>query len=304
MKVVQDPLVNWISGNWVSSPAKGAQTFSFLRIPFDYAVSFRPGTRFGPDGIIAALNGLSLYCTDKRVSLDDVRLLDCGEADIVHSFEESYANIEEAVVQIPEGTRPVFLGGDHSISDPVIRGLRRRNPGKKFGIIVFDAHFDSREPTKGKEHSGHWMKTLENAIDYSVVAQLGINAPIYSAHYMRDAESKGVMVRTPYEIRRHGWRQTIEEVIAHTTKGVDGVYLSIDIDCLDAAFAPGTSVTNASGLFPHEVIDAVFEISREAEIVGFDITEVSPPLDRLDNTSQVAAHMILNHMAGVVARGR
>lgn len=301
-RVVNDPTVKWISEHWSEGTerTRDVPAFAFLEVPFDYAVSHRPGTRFGPQGIVAALNGYSLYCPDKRVSLDDTEFFHFGAADIVHSFEESYRNIQEAVERIPPDFMPVFLGGDHSISDPIIRGMQTRLAGKKFGLVIFDAHFDSREPIKGKEHSGHWMKTLEDAIDYRSVVQLGINACIYSQHYMDEAERQGVLVRTPYEIRKAGWAATVRESIEHAGRDTDGIYISIDIDSIDQSFAPGTSVPNAGGFLAHEVLDAVFEISAAAPVVGLDITEVSPPLDALNFTSQVAAQIVMNFMAGVV----
>lgn len=307
MKVVEDPTVHWVADNWYpagqSLPAPGSGVdVAVLGIPFDHAVSHRPGTRFGPTAIAAALRSFSMYCTDKRVSLDGVRFLDFGQVDVVHSFQETYRRVREAVRDLPSGVHPVFLGGDHSLTDPIIRGLQDRAHGPRFGIIDFDAHFDSREPISGKQHSGNWMYTLRDVIDYRVVAQLGINAPIYSEHYMRAAEEAGVLVRTPYEIRRRGWASVVEEAVSHASRGVDGVYISIDIDCLDQSCGPGTSVPNPCGLMAYELIDAVFDISRQTEVVGLDISEVSPPLDTLDNTAQVAAHAVLNHVAGVVAR--
>lgn len=304
-KVVQDPNVRWLAERWVESPSPegGQVVFAYLSIPFDYAVSHRPGTRFGPTAILNELNGYSAYCTDKRVSLDRAVLTRAGTVEIVHSLAMSYQRIRAATATIPASFIPIFLGGDHSIADPIIRGLQDRAPGKKFGIIVFDAHLDSRPPIDGKEHSGHWMKTLEDVIDYRTVVQLGISAPIYSHEYMEAAEQNGVLVRTPYEIRKQGWRQTIEEAIAHASRGTAGVYISVDIDSLDQGFAPGTSVPNPSGLYPYEVMDAVFEICATCPVVGLDLNEVSPPLDPQGFTAQVAAHICMNFMAGVLARG-
>jgi agmatinase len=245
---------------------------------------------------------LSLYCTDKRVSLEDTSFRDLGEVAANHSLEVAYRAIEDAVAAIPGATQPILLGGDHSITDPIIRGLRRRTPAKKLGLVVFDSHFDSRDPISGQEHSGHWIKTLEGVIDYGVVAQLGISAAIYSHDYMQTAETNGILVRTPYDIRRRGWQRTIDEVTEHVTRNTDAVYISVDIDAIDKAFAPGTSCVSPAGLFPHEVIDAVFELSLTMEIAGLDVVEVSPPLDALDHTSQLGAQIVLNHIAGVVAR--
>jgi agmatinase len=305
MRVVEDDSVEWISDRWVTADWRpGEHVVPVLRVPLDYAVSSRPGTRFGPNAIVAALNGLSLYCTDKRIPLTDVRFLDAGEVDVVHDLAHTYRAIADAVARLPAGTSPVVLGGDHSITDPVIRGLLRREADHGFGIVVFDAHFDSRTPVPGKEHSGHWMKTIEDVVDYHAVVQLGINAPIYSDAYMRDAEHRGVLVRTPYDIRGQGWQRTVKEAVAHASNPTGRVYISVDVDVMDQSVAPGTSVPNPCGLLPHEVADAVFEISRRADVVGLDVVEVSPPLDRLDATAHVAAHIVLNHLAGVMAKRR
>ena len=305
MKVVQDPSVGWIADSWVPEPAPdGLTTFSVLRMPFDHAVSHRPGARFGPDSILKNLNEFALYCTDKRVSLRDVRFLDLGESDAFHSLPDTYRSAAAAVEAIPVGTHPVFLGGDHSLTDPIVRGLQRRAGGARFGLIDFDAHFDSRDPLAGREHSGHWMRTLADVLDYTVVAQLGISSNLYSEDYMQRAESGGVLVRTMYDIRRQGWRETVEEVVRHVSTGTDGVYITVDIDCVDQAFASGTSVPNPSGFLAHEVIDAVYELSAATDVVGLDIMEVSPPLDPSDNTARVAAYLALNHVAGVVTRQR
>ncbi|HEX8089786.1 MAG TPA: agmatinase family protein [Blastocatellia bacterium] len=303
-RVVNDSTVKWISEHWSKEPVVPANVpgFGFLSIPFDYAVSYRPGTRFGPQNILEVLSSYSLYCTDKRVSLENTVFYDFGSADIVHSFEQSYANIREAARDIPPQFIPIFLGGDHSIGDPLIRGMQDRLGRKKFGLIIFDAHFDSRDPVPGKEHSGHWMKTLEDVLDYKQVVQLGIDACIYSKHYMDVAEEKGVMVRTPYEIRKKGWDAIIREAIDHAMSGTEAIYISIDIDAISHAFAPGTSVPNAVGLYPYEVIDAVFEIASQSPVAGLDITEVSPPLDHNNYTSHVGAQIVMNFMAGAVKR--
>ncbi len=302
MKVVQDPTVRWISDHWVTAvDPDAAATFGVLSIPFDHAVSHRPGARLGPEAMLANFNEFALYCTDKRVSLRDARYLDLGEVDVVRSLPQTYAAIAESVRGLPDGVRPIFLGGDHSVTDPLFRTMQER-AGGRLGLVDFDAHFDSREPLVGKEHSGHWMKTLEDVLDYSVAAQLGISSNLYSEDYMERAEASGVMVRTVYDIRRAGWRDTLAEVVEHVARDTVGVYISVDIDCIDQSFVAGTSTPNPSGLFAHEVIDAVFELSATSNVVGIDITEVSPPLDPTDNTARVGAYIMHNHVAGTMRR--
>jgi agmatinase len=146
------------------------------------------------------------------------------------------------------------------------------------------------------------MKTLEDVLHAKAAVQLGIDAPIYSARYMDEAEAKGILVRTPYEIRRAGWPAILAEAVAHASAPGAGVYLSIDIDAIHQAFAPGTSVPNAQGLLAHEVLDAVFEICAATRVVGMDLVEVSPPLDSDNRTSHLAAQIVFNFIAGTVVR--
>jgi agmatinase len=305
-RVVNDDTVQWMNDHWSPTPSAPGHplAFEFLSIPFDYAVSHRPGTRFGPRAILDALGACSLYNTDKDVDLAGAHLHVRPPVEIVHSLPESYRRMEEAVAALSPHAMIIVLGGDHSIADPVYRGLLRRTPGKKPGIIQFDAHFDSREPVPGKEHSGHWLHTLQDVVDFGSVVQLGLSAPIYSREYRRSAERNGVLVRTPYEIRRAGWRKILDEAVSHASRGGEtGFYLSIDIDCLDQAYAPGTSVPSACGLLAHEVVDAAYELGSSGLALALDVNEVSPPLDQADTTAQLAARIVLDFMAGV-SRGR
>lgn len=296
-KVVQDSSVKWLSQHWGKQIVNPASYLGFLEIPFDYAVSYRPGTRFGPKKIITSLNEQSLFCTDKRVKLENLAIEHFGTVDILHSLEKTYQNIKDAVDNIPDPFIPICLGGDHSISDPILRSIIEKH-GNNFGLVVFDAHFDSREPIQDKEHSGHWIKTLENVLNYHNVVQLGINASIYSEQYLITAEKNGILVKTPFEIRKSGFINTFREINQHF-KNIKNIYISVDIDVIDQAFAPGTSVPNPCGLFPYEVADLLFALAAHYQVIGFDITEVSPPLDINDMTSKIAAQLTLNLMAGI-----
>ncbi len=198
-KVVQDSSVKWLSQHWGKQLLNPVSHLGFLEIPFDYAVSYRPGTRFGPQKIIANLNEQSLFCTDKRAKLENIAIKNFGAVDILHSLEKTYQNIKNAVDNIQDPFIPICLGGDHSISDPILRSIIEKH-GNNFGLVIFDVHFDSREPIQDKEHSGHWVKTLENVINYQNVIQLGINASIYSEQYLITAEKNGIFVKTPFEI--------------------------------------------------------------------------------------------------------
>ncbi|MBJ6362836.1 agmatinase family protein [Paenibacillus sp. GCM10012307] len=304
-KVVNDITVKWLADHWSPIDLFKDLSFGFLSVPFDYAVSHRPGTRIGPQTILETLNSYSLYLSDKRVSLEDATLTDLGSVDIVHDMNQSYRNIEYAASTVPENYTPIFLGGDHSITDPIIRGMNKRIGSDSLGIIMFDTHFDFRDPIPGKEHSGHWLKTLEDEIDYNSLAIIGISAPIYSAAYMDELERRGALIKTVYDFRRQGRDAVLNEVTNHVLKHTDGIYFTIDIDSIDQGFAPGCSVPNPNGLFPHEIMDSVFEIASTCPVYGMDIVEVSPWLDNAQNfTSHIASHIIMNFIAGNIKRNQ
>lgn len=128
LPVVVDSTVPWIRDRWTDDmrQVRDQPAFAFISVPFDYAVSHRPGCRFGPEKILQALDATSTYCVDKRVSLSEATFVRCKPVDVVHSLEQTYRNIRAAVSGLPSRARPIILGGDDSITDPAIRGVLDR----------------------------------------------------------------------------------------------------------------------------------------------------------------------------------
>src|SRR3989338_353781 len=299
-KVVEDKSVVWFSDVWQKPVTSTLPSFGFVEIPFDFAVSHRPGTRFGPKEIIKNLNECTLYCTYKRISLENMVITHFGSVDVVQSIEQSHENIAKAVSSLPNPYIPICLGGDHSITAPIFSSIKKKHQNEEIGLLVFDSHFDSRDIIPGRYHSGNWVKTLEKTLNYNYFIQFGIGANIYSKQYMDFSEKNGITIITVYDMRKKGLSNVINDIFKKLK--IKKLYLSVDIDAIDQAFAPGTSVPNSNGLFPHEVIDTIFEIARHYDIIGFDITEVSPPLDRNNITTNVAVQIIINLMAGMIAK--
>lgn len=301
--VVSDPHTPWIASQWRPESEDGQDCYSFLRVPFDLAVSHRAGCRLGPDAVLEAFNRLSGYCVDYRTDFSSAVFVDRGDVEVFNSIEATHQAIEQAVTEIGAGQLPIVIGGDHSITEPVIRGLNRRLGGT-VSLVVFDAHLDSRETIPGKMHSGNWMFRLRGENQLAKSAQLGISAPIYGPAHIADAESKGTVVFTISEMRRLGVPATIERVLEHVGGNAVPMHVSIDIDCLDSAFAPGTSVPAPIGFRPDELTDALFQLGSEANVVGLDVVEVSPPLDPSGRTAELAALLLTYFLAGRANRAQ
>ncbi len=298
-KAVKDPSIKWTTDLWLSSYEQDIG-LGFLEVPFDYAVSHRPGARFGPAGILRALSTFGSTNLDRRQSLEAVGAFHFGTVSPNHDFKKSYSAIQDSANKIPSAWTMIALGGDHSITDPLLRGRLEKVKNKKVGLIMFDAHLDCRPPLVGQEHSGHWVYTASDIIDFNNMIVLGMSSPLYSLNYIQNLESKGALLRTPSEIRQN-IQHTWDEICAKLCN-VDYVYITVDIDCIDQAFAPGTSVPATNGLFPHEVGEFLYRIAKRFPVIGFDLTEVSPPLDHDMKTQTVAATLIHQFWAGAAAR--
>lgn len=305
--IVRDLNVKWIAEHWSDYNEQiekdvEAIHFTFINVPFDYAINYRPGARFGPESIITALNNCTLYCADKRVSLESAIMSHMGTIIPEHSFMKSYKRIQNEVAKVSKKVIPIFLGGDHSITDPIYRGISERSD-KRVGLISFDTHFDYRVPIEGFEHSGNWLRTLEDCINYEAVALIGVSAPVYSEYYMKSMDEAGAMVVTPYDMRRMQFDELLSKIINHMNKSCDEVYITVDIDVIDQGFVTGTSAPNPNGLYPYELMNLLFELCVNLNVIGMDICEVSPHLDHYAMlSSNVAAQIIISFMSGLVKR--
>lgn len=274
-----------------------------LGVPYDMGTQFRPGARFGPRAIREAStlfsfgHGGAYDHEDDVVYLppDRVRIVDVGDADIVHTdTATSHANTERAVRKILErGAMPVVLGGDHAVNIPCIRAFSDEEP---IHLVQLDAHLDFVDVRHGvREGHGNPMRRAAEQDHVTGLTQLGI----------RNVSSTA---REGYEdARRHG--STIRSVRQFRALGTDGVldlipageryYVTIDIDGFDPSIAPGTGTPSHGGFLYWEVMEFLKGLSRRGRVVGVDLVEVAPAYDPSGVTAILAAQVLLNFLGYV-----
>ncbi len=305
LPLVSDESVTFLTeliGTWDGTAAADA---GLLGVPFDGCVSYRPGARFGPESVREALKLGTSYCVSEDVDFSSLKLVDCGDVKVCNDIIETQARVEAAVSLLLEREIvPVIIGGDHSISLPAIRALSRRKGGTRVGVIDFDAHFDSRDAPSGLEHSGMWatqILCMEGVpVAPSNLVQIGIGDFAYSRSYGEKLTSAGGSFFTPFDVRRRGMKAVCQEALAKATRDVDALYVTVDIDCLQQAFAPGTSVPNPVGLTPWELLEALTEICPHPLLRGFDLVEIAPPFDLGGMTSWLGAEIVRRVLCGLV----
>ncbi|MGE0752397.1 MAG: agmatinase [Variibacter sp.] len=267
-----------------------------IGVPFDQAVTFRPGTRFGSRAVRDASlryaffqKGTGFWDMRTETWRAQKRVVDAGDIDVIPlDYATTYENITKAVTRIVSGgALPFVIGGDHSITEPVLRGLKDSGP---ITIIHFDAHTDYRHEVGGQT-IGH-AQVIRRSLELPFVTRsvsLGIRAIRTDPADMRAMKEDGCIVATAAEIHRDG-----VNAIADILPRDENIYVTFDIDSLDPAFAPGTGTIETGGL-NYEQARALLQAAIERNrLVGFDLVEVNPMLDTSGITATVAAQVAMD----------
>lgn len=279
---------------------------AFLGVPYDAGSGFRPGTRFGPREIRSysvrysawgghAPNGYWDVSRRKRY-LKGVTMVDCGDVDIAYyDFERNRKKItSNAEAVLASGAFPVFVGGDHSITFPIVCAYERFAP---IDIVHIDAHMDWRDSIDGVKHgNASPLRRIKELPFVRHMIQLGIRDVRTSEDQVADAEKAGAMIFTRDAIRRQG----VKAVLDRFPK-LGNTYVTIDIDGLDPSIAPGTQSPTVDGLLYHETRELLEGVTRNGKVIGFDLVEVNPMIEQQGQTCLLSATLMLEFLGEIFA---
>ncbi len=264
----------------------------FVGVPFDIGTSNRSGARFGPRAIRAESVLLRPYAMATRAApFDSLQVADIGDvATNAYNLADSIRRIEAAYEPIVAGgCRPITLGGDHTITLPILRALRRRHG--PLGLVHVDAHADVNDTMFGEKiaHGTPFRRAVEEGLlDCTRVAQIGLRGTGYDADDFDWCRQQGFRVVQAEECWYRSLAPLMREIV--TLVGSGPVYLSFDIDGLDPAFAPGTGTPEIGGLTVPQGLEIIRGL-RGVDLVGADVVEVAPPYDPQGTTALVAANL-------------
>ena len=260
-------------------------------VPFDAGVSYRPGARFGPAHIRASSRLLRPFNPATGVSpYADQQVVDAGDiAANPFSIDEAIVQVERSARALVEhAPRLLVLGGDHTIALPMLRALGSDVP---VAVVHFDAHLDTWDTYFGAAytHGTPFRRASEEGLlDTSACVHVGTRGPLYGARDLVDDRDLGFAMVPATEIDALGTAGVVERIRARV--GERPVYVSIDIDVLDPAFAPGTGTPEAGGMTSRELL-AILRGLAGLDIVGADIVEVAPAYDHAEITGIAASHV-------------
>ncbi len=271
-------------------------------VPFDSGVTYRPGARFGPQAIRNATRLLRSYHPGLEVSpfaaqqVTDAGDIACNPFDIA----EAISQIEAAAEELLQGAGALLtLGGDHTIALPLLRVMRRLHG--PVALLHFDAHLDTWDTYFGAAytHGTPFRRAWEEGLLLEGrAAHVGIRGPLFSSHDLEDDARFGFEIVGAMELEETPVAAIVERLRARL--GDAPVYVSVDIDVLDPAHAPGTGTPEAGGLSSRELLGILRGLAG-LRIVGADIVEVAPAYDHAEITCMAASH-VAYELLGLFAR--
>lgn len=268
-----------------------AASICVLGVPFDLAVSYGKGAALAPEKI----RSLSRYMpatTETGLHLERIRVYDAGDVALDLNWERYFKTVEEEALKLLRaGKFGLFLGGDHSVTIPLQRAFKRCQGNAKIGVIYLDAHCDLCDSFDGHHwsHACTGRRMLEHVCTARDLTLVGTRSyemeeldfirahPEITIIHARDVYSRGPAAAWD-ALKRYS--------------DYDAVYLSLDIDVLDPAFAPGTGTPEPGGLSSRELMELVRQICTRVPVRAMDVVEVSPGLDQADITSWAALKII------------
>ncbi len=269
--------------------------FSVIGIPFDGLASARKGAARAPERLRYWSRHLTPFSED-RTRLKDMTICDLGDIPVT-APESDFVLVRQKVASLPN--MPIILGGDHSVSIPVLQAQRERFKNQRLGILWVDAHPDLCDFFDGSRisHANTMRRALEFGIEPHDVCMVGLRS--WEEQEIDLIENGGIHVYTAADVAERGMRK-IADSVYNILNDCDVVHISLDIDCLDPSVAPGTGIPEFGGLTSRDILTLIKSM-QDLPLAGLDVVEIAPSLDPSESTVFAGLKIIMEYIA-VVAR--
>lgn len=265
-----------------------------LGVPFDVTSTYRTGARFMPAAVRQASLNIETYSFRTGLDVEDLKLHDLGDLHVSTDTETTLERVELAIKStLKAGKMPVTIGGEHTVTLGIMRGLAAK--ARKTAVVSFDAHLDLRDEFMDLRLSHTtFMRRTSESVKPAAIFELGTRA--VCKEELAYAKSAGIDFFTAQQIRKEGTPQTISRLMKKLAK-YDNLYVSVDMDFLDPAYAPAVQNPETDGLDPACLLDILGAIC-DKRVVGFDLLEISPSYDQ-GVSAAVAAKVIFEMLCSI-----
>jgi len=269
-----------------------------LGVPFDVTSTYRTGARFAPNAIRQASLNVETYSFRTGIDMEDLNLHDLGDLHISTDTKKTLERLELVIKDILQvGKTPVTIGGEHTITLGILKGLGDK--ASKTAIVNFDAHLDLRDKFLGLKLSHTtFMRRINEEVKTAKIVEVGTRA--VCKEELAYARKAGIEFFTAQQIRNEGVEQ-IAERLKKELANYEDLYVSIDMDVLDPAYAPAVQNPEPEGLEVHALLDILYDICDD-RVTGFDVAEVAPSFDQ--GISAIQASKVISESLCYIEKSR
>ncbi|HWH27540.1 MAG TPA: arginase family protein [Mycobacteriales bacterium] len=297
----EDPLWPRASGWLAGGGAPDGPHLQLVGVPCARSSISPSRADLTPAAVRRALRRFATYDADLDADLATVRVSDAGDLPVAeHDAAGVLVVVDEGVRRLPPADVTVLVGGDNALTRPALRGLL---PGLRgAGLLTLDAHHDVRGFHAGPTNGTPVRGLVEDGLPGRNVVQVGIGALTNSRAYRRWCDEHGITVVGAAQARRDGVGAVVRQALEQLAARCSAVYVDLDVDVVDAAFAPGCPGARPGGLMPWELLDAAAEAGRHPAVRAVDVVEVDAAADEGGRTVDLAAQCVLRVAAGLAVR--
>lgn len=289
--------------DWVETDPKSREKWdaTLLGVPFSRASISASGASEFPEAFRRSWELFSTYYLDEMIDFRELSLVDLGDVTL-HATDvvASHANIEAAMGQVLNnysGSLHTTVGGDHSITAPIVRAISNEHPSKKIGIVQFDTHLDMRDFSNGRTNGSPIRQLVEEGfVDGSNVYNIGLHGFYNAPSLIEAAQKHRINMITLKQMRKLGAADTIAHVVEQLSRDVDIVYVTVDMDVLDIAYAPGVPSATPGGMRSDELFELLFEVGKHP-IFAIDFVCIDPLRDVAMQTVKTTSYAYLTFLA-------
>jgi len=258
--------------------------YVILGVPFDVTSTYRTGARFAPNAIRQASLNIETYSFRTGIDIEDLQLHDLGDLDISTDTTQTLERLKLVTKDLAEaGKTQVTIGGEHTITLGILKGLKDK--ASETAIVSFDAHLDLRNEFSGVKLSHTtFMRRINEEVKPARIIEVGTRA--VCKEELGYAKKAGIEFFTAQQIRREGIKQIVKQLNEKLAK-YESIYLSVDMDVLDPAYAPAVQNPEPEGLELHTLLDIAYNVC-DKRVIGFDLVEITPSFDHGVSAIQAA----------------
>ncbi|WP_082235245.1 agmatinase family protein [Halobacillus massiliensis] len=298
----------WIENAGSSSLDWEKYDVTILGVPLSKSSISTSAASDNPEAMRQVWKSFSTYNLEEDIDLAQLKVMDLGNVrqhatDISLTHQKTKEAMEAMRIHHPH-TLPVVLGGDHSITAMLVKGLKQSHPDESIGILQLDTHFDLRDTNEFGPANGTPIRNLleSGTIQGKNVHNIGLHG-FFNARELKDyADEQGVHYTTMKQARKKGMTQVVEEALNQLSRSVDTIYLTVDMDVLDITHNPAAPAATPGGMYTHELFEMVQQAGEHPKVKAMDIVCLDPRKDIQSIGVKSAVHVMLSFLTGVCKR--